>query len=266
MIYYFSATGNSRYLAKLLAEQLGVVSCDIIHPHSAAPASQVLPADADKCRSPLVFVFPTHAWGVPAPMSDFIRSHTWCAGAEAYMLTTCGDDIGLLHRDFRRLLRSVGLNLIGAWSILMPDTFVGLPGFSLDTPSVEHQKVSAAVQRIPHIARQILSHNRGDSAEQTAWEVNPGPLPWLKSRVLRFLFYHGVVNASRFHISPACTSCGRCVRVCPKANISISKDGVPSMGKSCIGCMACLHSCPQKAIDYWHFTRGKRRYNGSENV
>lgn len=47
-----------------------------------------------------------------------------------------------------------------------------------------------------------------------------------------------------------CVACGVCVKVCPKAAISIFKGLFASIEESkCVGCGICLKSCPGSVID-----------------
>ena len=46
---------------------------------------------------------------------------------------------------------------------------------------------------------------------------------------------------------------------CPVGNIRLV-DGHPVWGKQCIHCMACLHFCPRKVIQYGKATQKKGRY------
>ncbi len=45
-----------------------------------------------------------------------------------------------------------------------------------------------------------------------------------------------------------CTGCGACEKICPIGAITISDDGVMSVGSSCIGCGLCSTCCPKDAI------------------
>ena len=46
---------------------------------------------------------------------------------------TCGDDVGFTDRVLDQQLRqAIGKGLDAAFSVLMPDTYIGLPGFVLD--------------------------------------------------------------------------------------------------------------------------------------
>lgn len=52
-----------------------------------------------------------------------------------------------------------------------------------------------------------------------------------------------------FTISNECISCGLCSRVCPCSNITMT-NGKPTFQHHCANCMACVASCPKRAIGY----------------
>ena len=56
-----------------------------------------------------------------------------------------------------------------------------------------------------------------------------------------------------------CSGCGLCVQLCPLNNITL-KNGKPVWGGGCTHCMACICSCPARAIEYGRKSRGKPRY------
>ena len=55
-----------------------------------------------------------------------------------------------------------------------------------------------------------------------------------------------------------CIGCGLCTKICPRQNIHLTK-GKPSFSDNCELCLACVHACPQSAINYRHSV-GKKRY------
>ena len=56
-------------------------------------------------------------------------------------------------------------------------------------------------------------------------------------------------NARPFTIPEKCTGCGSCMKVCPKAAITVKKKKSVISGELCIGCFECMHACPEHAID-----------------
>jgi uncharacterized protein len=56
-------------------------------------------------------------------------------------------------------------------------------------------------------------------------------------------------NARPFTIAEKCTGCASCMKVCPKAAITIQKKKSAIDRDACIGCFECMHACPEHAID-----------------
>ena len=48
-----------------------------------------------------------------------------------------------------------------------------------------------------------------------------------------------------------CIACGICRDVCPQDNITLV-DGKALCGTDCAQCLACVHFCPQQAVELGH--------------
>ncbi len=246
MILYFSGTGNSRHVALELASLTSDTAFCSTHLPSSNDATEVLG-----------LVFPVYAWGIPQVYKTTLKNYLVSCQhrpAYVYMVCTCGDDIGLTDKELGNLLEEFGLHLAAAFSLQMPNTYVCLPFFDVDTPAVVKKKLETAAARIPHIAEII---NR---RAETAPDVTPGAFPWLKSRLLRPTFQKFLMSPRRFSTDKNCTNCGKCTRVCPLRNIKSDCQSPPVWGENCAHCLACYHSCHRHAINYGTFTRTKGQY------
>lgn len=240
MIFYFSATGNSRWVAQQLAVLTGDSLCNIADCLKEGRLP-VLPDNTERVG----FVFPIHSWYVPAPVLDFLAKLELPASVYRYAVCTCGDDAG---KGMSRLAKHFPLD--AAWSVQMPNTYV--PMFQLDAPEVAREKVQKARALLPSIIEDIMK-------KDGEWDVREGGYPWLKTYVVQPLFTHYYIGTKAFRVDDTCISCGLCEKNCPVSAIRLA-DGRPVWSKACIHCMACLHGCPEKAIQYGKGTRKKGRY------
>lgn len=257
MILYFSATGNSRYVARLLAGELSDRRVVDLSPLSRGqnlkePLS-VLPGER------IGFVFPVHCWGVPKVLVRLMVNLPLQGVDRAgytYMVCTCGDDTGLTAAQWQKSIGRVGLDGMASFSVAMPNTYVLLPGFDVDSSEVARRKVEAAPAAVRRIAEQVKAEIRGDFTHH-------GSIAWLKSKVVYPLF-EALLFDSPFRVDAGkCVSCGTCERVCPTGNISLSGSAKqPVWHGSCINCLACYHSCPTKCIEFGKVTRRKGHYRG----
>lgn len=249
MILCFSGTGNSRHVADRLALNLHDTVVDI---------DPLRPLDGHCADRRVVWVFPVHAWSVPPVVADYMLSVPdgyFPADALHYMVATCGDDIGHTDRVWQALMQLRGWAASGAFSVAMPNTYVSLPGFDVDTPEVERTKLDAVKGRVRFVASCM-------TADVNVSDVTPGAMPWLKTRVLGPLFRRFLMSPGPFRADvDRCNGCGKCAIRCPMCNITMVNRH-PVWGRSCAMCMACYHGCARDAVNYGCITRKKGRYRG----
>lgn len=240
MILYFSGTGNSRFVAEKLAALLSEKLLNLEEVDGELPALAA--------NEPLGMIFPVYAWGVPGIVEDFLR-HKVIGSRYLWAVMTCGDDMGYADRVLEKLLQR---RLDAAFSLQMPNTYVCLPGFDVDSPALAEKKVRESTERLPHIAQCI-------KARKNARALTRGGAAWLKTYVLRPAFNAWLVTDKYFHHSDACTSCGLCANKCPKHDIVMVDDHPQWQHKGCTGCLRCYHHCPKRAIDWGRFTHNKQQ-------
>lgn len=241
MIFYFTGNGNSRYVAECLARKTSDETIDI---------SRILKGEGDvpdlSKETRVGVVFPVHSWYAPRPVVNFLSRLSVPASAYRFAVCTCGDNAGCCMERLSKIFP-----VQGAWSVTMPNTYI--PMFDLDTEELALEKLSAANGRIGNIAESVL---RG----QTVRDVLHGSGAWIKTYVVNPLFVRFVISPSKFSVGCSCNSCRLCAKRCPVGNIEM-KDGRPVWGAACIHCMACVHSCPQTAIQYGSATVSRGRYS-----
>lgn len=248
MIFYYSGCGNSRFIAQSLADSLGEKMVFI--PDLQRQGFSEYEAGEGESVG---FVFPVYAWGAPKLVEDFVLSVHWKVNsAYVWFACTAGDEMGYTHRDFKKTLAQAGLALKGTFFFQMPETYLCMPGFHLDTPENAEKKISAARAKLPWAAEQIAS--RAEVVDQLV-----GPMPGLKSTVIRPGF-NRYMSDKGYRVTDACTGCGICEKKCPLKNISL-ENGHPVWHGNCTQCMACYHYCPQNAIHYGSCTKGKGQYH-----
>jgi len=269
MIFLFSCTGNTRWAAERIAKALGERVVDVAHelyPKGGVAANKQPYSLAD--GETIGFCFPTHGWR-PAPvMRQFVESRLSFAadpsGHYCWALTTAGDSTGRTMRRLQALLATKGLRAASTFSLIMPESFVGLPLMDVDKPAKERAKVDAARQAIDSLVVPALLRREGGLEEPHA-----GACPDLKSGLIGYAFEHWIVGDRHFRAdAERCVGCGRCAELCPVGNIQGGKRQQPvwlHTGR-CVSCFACYHYCPQRAIEYGRRTRGKGQYKGEFRI
>lgn len=254
MIFYFSGTGNSRWVAEYVSKEINDYLVFIPDAIRQEKYDYALAKDEK-----LGFVFPCYAWGVPTFISDFISQLNIKNVSYLYYICTCGDDTGRLRQEFCRIVESKGWTCHLGYDIMMPESYVCLPGFDVDPKDKEKRKISAAKPRLDAAIDDITDSCKG------SFSTLPGGWTWVKSVLLRGAFRKWLMTPRYFKTNSKCTGCGKCETVCPFANIKLY-DKRPEWGYQCVDCLRCYHSCPSHAIEWGRWTAKKGQYQASREL
>lgn len=256
MVFYFTGTGNSLWVAKRLAKAFDEPLVSIAKELKKDAGASVYTL---KENERIFFVYPVHSWGPAVPVARFIKQLTLknYTTQAVYSVSTCGDECGYTSARLSRLLSKRGLSLTSGYSVVMPNNYILMQGFTVDTKEVEEKKLQEAPDRTEAIIEAIRQQN-SDGLYHT------GSLPFLKSRVVYPLFADYAIGRNSFFATDECIACGLCERVCPTGTITGSDTGKPQWADTCVQCVACIHRCPVRAIEYGKQTQKKGRYHHPE--
>ena len=288
MIFYFSGTGNTKWAASKLASATheDLIS---IAPYMRADDSSHTLAEPFilKENERLGFVFPVHGWRVPKLVREFIgkmkvqRAESDAAGSQTlsdisgnsasagslpftYCVCTAGDSIGLTIENLNQTisqnpsLQALGITEVkSSYSLIMPESYVGLPFMDVDPKEKEIRKKSKSAQKLAVICEEIFDRKEGVS------RLVKGPIPWFFTKVVGGFFENVLITDKRFHVKKdKCVKCGICANVCPVGDIKGGHGEYPEWlhHKDCLTCFTCYHHCPHHAIEFGKQTQKKGQY------
>lgn len=262
MIFYFSGTGNTRWAAQKVAAATADRLVNIAEEMLAAETAQASDPQFTYTLAKderIGFFFPVHGWRPPRLVLDFLdRLHLTNADSHyAYVVCTAGDNVGEAVSILEKRLQTMGIKIDSAISLIMPESYVGLPFMDVDTPAKEQCKKMEADNKLTRFIADIMECRSG------VRDITIGHWPRINSRLIGSVFVKKLVTDRPFHVvADRCLHCGKCSSVCPVANIHFEKGGEPSWlhnGK-CLSCFACYHHCPTHAIEYGGRTKKKGQY------
>lgn len=236
MVFYFSGTGNSKWVAKYLAQLINDEAFDIID-------LKQLPNIYNEKQ--IGFVFPIYAWGIPEPMALFAKK-LMKNKAFVFGVCTCGEDAGLAMKHFSKIYP-----LDSSYSIVMPNNYV--IGYDIEDEQTIKNKLTNAKIKLQSISNEIKEQRK-------TYNVQEGSHARIKSSLVNFGFNKVARNTKSFYTTDACSGCSVCVNNCPKSSISL-KNGKPVWEGQCYMCMRCINECPQQAIQYGKYTENRKRYS-----
>ena len=120
MVLYFTGTGNSRYLARRIAEGLDMPLYDL---NTCIKAGDTAPVQTGQ---DVVLVTPTYAWRIPRVVSQWL-GNTELTGAERiWFVMDCGSEIGNAAKYNRQLAAQKHLRYMGTAQIIMPENYIAM--------------------------------------------------------------------------------------------------------------------------------------------
>lgn len=250
MIVYFTGTGNSRFVAKMLGD---LIDDEVVSANDYIKANEAAHLVSEK---PWVFVSPVYLSALPRIFEKFVREASFDGNKKAwFIVTSAGTSVCACPVYAEDLSKEKGFEYMGAANVTMPQNYL-ISFFETKSKEECAQIIEAAKPRIAELGRYIADGRAFDDPGVKKWEI-------ISTKMTVGLVSKFFVKADDFFATDKCIGCGTCVRSCPLNNISLV-DGKPVWGKDCTHCVACINLCPVEAIEYGKASVGKNRYRCPE--
>ena len=255
IVYYFTGSGNSLYIAKELA---------------SATDGEILPINVLKEGKPpgieyymIGFVLPVYDFKAPVFVKACVRRAIINDDAYIFCVATYGLSAGRTINEFQSLIAGKGQRLNYGITIPMPHNGV----CSAKAPEKKMmRRLSEASGRIKKITAMIVSGNDYiESAQSVVVGMFKSGIIRMFPGLMKFSLIAAVkgINALDKISDEKCTGCGTCSRICPVDNIRM-RNGKPEWGDDCANCFGCLHWCPVNAISLGGYEMNVRQYRHPE--
>lgn len=248
MIFYFSATGNSRYVA----ERIASATDDHLVSLRDAVRSRLYQFDVSQEKR-IGFVAPTYYYGLPSILNFFLEKLrlTGYQDQYVYLVLTCGGSTGDAAGQMGRLLKKKGVTLSAQFGIPMVSNYIPLE--KMEPQEKIEQRLDEAEEYIDEARRAIRAKGIGD------YNRCQGTLPGALTAAAYPLYLRGR-STKPFLVTDECISCGLCQEICPCGAITLT-EGRPAWTKpQCVRCLGCLHRCPARAIRWKKADEDRGRY------
>ena len=224
MVFYFTGTGNSFYVAGQI-EKCPVSIPQVIH-------NENLDYSADS----IGIVAPVYGHEVPPMVRDFMKKAAFHTDY-FYMILTYGNRHGGAAELAKQLCDECGIGVQYINILWMVDNW--LPAFDMDEQRAVDKKVDEqlAAIRTDIAARKAMIASVTD-ADRAAHQEYLSRIRQMSPDV----FQHFI------KVTDACVGCGICEKVCPSGSIRVVGGKAVPIPGNCQTCLACVHACPQKAI------------------
>ena len=249
-LYYFSGTGNSMWVAQTLAakipEAVALPIPALVHNSESIPSAE----------GNIGFVFPVYGGGPPLIVDEFVRMLELKAAEMIFAVVTMGGaGEKSTYKRLNGIFREKGRQLDYANAVIMPSN--GIILFDV-TPEEKRQKILAAADEDV----KVIADDIAGGAKGLHTKSNP-IFTYFNGLMYPFLRKEFGACDKEFSVTNDCNACGTCVSVCPVDNITL-EEGFPVWHHHCQMCLACIHYCPTRAIQYKKKTVKKGRYHHPE--
>ena len=224
MVFYFTGTGNSLYIAKQIEKD---------------PVSipQVMRKDPLEFSAESIgVVAPVYGHEVPPMVKEFLRRGRFHTDY-FYMILTYGNRHGGAAKLARQLCKKCGISVHYINVVLMADNW--LPSFDMEEQKKLDKKVE---EQMEGICRDLKERRHWISPVTGADRAAHREFLGRMSRMPEDAWQH------LLRVTDACVGCEICQKVCPSGSIHMENGRAVHVPGNCQTCLACAHACPQKAI------------------
>lgn len=235
IVFYFTATGNSLFIAKQLSDS------PLSIPQELKKTDLTYEADE------IGFVFPDYAAAVPVIVREFVEKARFKA-SYIFSVITFGNASVNVAEWWNDWAKAKGLHNNYINTILMVDSY--LPVFDMNEQIKIDKKTD---ENMAGIIGDISGHKDF---------IAPSEMGWFTKEMLQGMQDMHFSQKSEQLIkldADKCIQCTTCTEVCPRGNFSLASGELQISGK-CEFCLACVQNCPQHALSLERERNKEARY------
>ena len=247
MVLYFSATGNTEFIAKELAKRLNDKCINLLE---RIKTQDYTPLHSEK---PFIICAPVYVCEMPRFMAKYLKKLTFSGSKDVYFIFTSGGYCGISGLLAKKLFKSKNMIYHGHAEFTMPRNYVANDSYPMLEKNEIEERILTSYKQLEQVSSDILAGNKLTARHiylfETIITVPFNPV-WCKYNF----------TTKDFYVKDSCIGCGKCENLCPLNNIKLV-DKKPVWNNQCTHCMACIGNCPVEAIEYGTITQTKKPYN-----
>ncbi len=236
-IFYFSGTGNTELVAKMLCEEFTQrqYATDLIRMEDILKQKMKI----DMTQYDLVGIgSQVIGFAAPSLVYRFIRSLPKTKGTKTFVFRTAGGVAPVNYNASKpmiRMLKRKGYDIFHERIFSISSNWIS----KFDDDVIV--KLHEATRKKSGLMCEALT--RGEKRVLKTGFIQRALMECVM--LITPLFFRLV--GKDYAVADSCTHCGHCIKNCPANNI-IEKNGKIKFKLSCNCCMRCIYSCPQNAI------------------
>ena len=165
MVLYFSATGNTEYIAKQLASRLGDECVNIL---GKVKANDTEPLSSDK---PYVICAPVYVCEMPRFMAKFLKKTALNGNKEVYFVFTSGGYAGISGKLAEKIIKKKNMIYKGHAEITMPRNYVINDHYPMLPKEAVEERLEKAYAQLASITEIIKTNGMLTARHVQLWET-----------------------------------------------------------------------------------------------
>jgi len=246
-MFYFSGTGNSKYIADYFCKKMRARSYSI--------EEKINVKEIVKKNKKIGFCYPVYSSRVPKIMRDFIASNLDCfKNKQVVIFCTQAFFSGDGARALTDLFPKDHIDVIYAEHFKMPNNMCNLFLF----PVASDEKIERRKKNAEKKMDAVIQNIKSKKIKRRGFNVFSRILGFPQGKIFKLLER---VGKNGIKISENCSGCRKCIFSCPVGAFLYRRGEVITKGE-CILCYRCINECPDKAITVLFGSKVKKQYKG----
>ncbi|WP_368489437.1 EFR1 family ferrodoxin [Clostridium sp. BJN0013] len=237
ILYYFSGTGNTKWVADRFKKNFKFYNVDI----DLIDIQHIEDKGLKKCDF-VIIGSPVHVGFPPKIVRDFLnRLDSLKKNKKVIIYCTQAAESSSACCFIAKCLKKKGYIISAQISVKMPNNYYFFIGKKPTKNEIENLLIKADKKVKNVIENFIKNKNTNENTFFIRLQLNKIAYDIFKSMVPKL--------SKNIYSTKECNKCGLCLRNCPQGNITF-EGGYAIFHSKCILCLRCIHICPINAIRY----------------
>jgi ferredoxin len=242
-MFYFSGTGNSKYIAELFCGNMNAGCCSI---EENIDFTKLIEAEET-----IGFCYPVYYSRVPRIMREFAARHMETL-KDKTLIILCTQQIlsGDGARAFAGLFPRDHAKIAYAEHFFMPSNIWPI--------TTNERKILSSAEKAERKIQTVCRDIKAERIKKRGFNTLSRALGLIQAPLMQPLEKR---SNNSIRITGDCIQCRLCVSACPMNNLVAESEGITHQ-HNCTMCYRCINRCPQKAITVALHYKVKKQYKG----